>query len=249
MVNIPTTFPEVGPWRFEYKYIIPYQKALQVRNALAPYVARDPYSSRAENHQYLVRSLYFDTRNLNFYQEKVDGDCDRVKFRLRAYATTLADAAALKAEIKVRKGTLMEKYTTPISREQYSSFMRDHHFNGAEDPVLLEFERYHWLKGLQPVILIQYFREGFVARDVKGIRITFDHRVASARAQSLFPDHPIFREHLRHAVIMEIKCKKSQPRWLLDLAKNHGLRIITSSKFARGIEIADPAIVTPGWSC
>ena len=243
------SIPDIGPWRFEYKYFLPIQKVYQVRNAILPFVEPDPFSKSAENQKYLVRSLYFDTRFLNFYQEKVDGENDRVKFRIRTYSQTLDANTVLRAEIKVRKGILMEKYSTFIRSDDYASFIQDHHWKETKSPVLDEFERYYWLKDLQPLILVQYYREGFTSKPKKEIRITFDHQVSSTSSNSLFPSHAIFREHHKHVIIFEIKCKKSQPRWLLDIIKKHGLRIATSSKFAKAIEISHPGIVTPGWSC
>ena len=241
--------PEINPWRFEYKYLMPVQKAYQLRNAITPFMELDPFSSRAVDHKYLVRSLYFDTRFLNFYQEKVDGESDRVKFRIRTYSQTLDPKTVLRAEIKIRKGTLMEKYSTFIPYAEYESYIKDHRWMELENPILVEFERYHWLKCLQPQVLIQYLREGYSSRDKKEIRITFDHRVSSTSSKSLFPRDVIFREHHKHAVIFEIKCKKGQPGWLMDLVKEHGLKIVTSSKFAKGIEVSKPGIVNPGWSC
>jgi hypothetical protein len=243
-----SSIPEIGPWRFEYKYLLPFPKVYQVRNAILPYVELDPFSADTENGKYLVRSLYFDTRYLNFYQEKIDGDNDRIKFRIRTYSQTLDENTVLKAEIKVRKGVLMEKYSTFIQHEDYLEFMQSHQWE-SEDPVLLEFTRYFWMKGLQPQILVEYYREGFRTKDKSEIRITFDHQVSSTASTTLFSPRAIFREHHKHVIILEIKCRKGQPWWLLDIVKKHGLKIASSSKYVKGIEISNPGIVTPGWSC
>ena len=221
---------------------------MQVKNAILPYLKLDLFSANAENGRYLVKSLYFDTRNLNFYQEKIDGDNDRVKFRIRTYSKKLDENTPLKAEIKVRKGVLMEKYSTLIQSEEYLGFMQNHRWE-SKDPVLLEFTRYYWMKALQPQILVKYYREGFTTKDKSEIRITFDHNVSSSSSKDLFSPHALFREHHKHVTILEIKCRKSQPRWLMDIVKKHGLKIASSSKYVKGIEISNPGIVVPGWSC
>lgn len=243
------SIPEINPWRFEYKYYLPLQKVYQLRNALIPYLDLDPFSARAENQRYLVKSLYFDTRNLNFYQEKIDGDNDRVKFRIRTYSQNLDENTVLKAEIKVRKGVLMEKHSTLIRPDEYTSFIQDHRWKEREIPVLNEFIRYYWMKGLRPIISVQYLRQGYITKDKSEIRITLDHMVSSSASKDLFSSHAIFREHHKHVTILEIKCRKSQPRWLWDIVKQHGLKIASSSKYVKGIEISNPGIVVPGWSC
>lgn len=237
------------PWRFEYKYLLTSKKVAEVRNALIPYVEHDLFTRQSPSKRYLVRSLYFDTRFLNFYQEKVDGDRDRLKFRIRSYSEELTTQTTLKAEIKVRKGMVMEKYSTFITADEYERYMRTKKWDRENDPVLIEFERYHWLKCLEPQVLIQYFREGFTTRDKREIRITFDHKVSSVARKTLFPEGAIFREHHKGGVILEIKCRKSQPHWLLDIVKDHGLKIIANSKYARGIEVSKPGVVNPSWSC
>jgi hypothetical protein len=74
--------------RFEAKYKISRYQYYQVKNALAPFMQLDPFSNAAPKNKYLVRSLYFDTADYQAYYEKINGDCNRVKFRIRAYSKT-----------------------------------------------------------------------------------------------------------------------------------------------------------------
>lgn len=237
-----------GMWRFEYKYILPVQKIFQIQNSLKPFVKPDFYTKSAAGGKYLVRSLYFDSYDYRFFHEKVDGDYDRIKLRIRSYSPELEPDTTLRAEIKVRKGSIMEKHSVFISAQEYSFFIENRKWQNAINPVLVEFERYCWLKTLEPQLLVQYQREGFVARFDEGVRITFDYRVTSASAKSLFPNTPILREHHRNIVILEIKCRKNQPYWLLDLVRRHGLRVMACSKYCKGIETSKANLVTPSWS-
>lgn len=241
--------PDVGDWRFEYKYRLSPFQYHQVRAAIIPYMKPDAYTQTAPRKQYLVRSLYFDSADLKAYQEKVDGDCDRIKLRIRTYALSLKENPDIRVEMKARKGMSMEKHGCFISPESYQSFILCKHFPETEDPVLIEFERYTHLKNLVPLIMVEYRREGFAARAQQGLRLTFDHQVKSAHSNSLFPDNPVFRAHQRGTIIFEIKCDKNQPHWLRQLVQNHGLRIMANSKFVQGIEVARPELVRPSWSC
>ena len=240
--------PDLGNWRFEYKYRLSPQQYHQVKAAIRPFVQPDKFTSNAPQGRYLVRSLYYDTADMRAYQEKVNGDCDRTKLRIRTYASSPLKNSDYRVEMKTRKGMFSEKYSTFISPEFYESFLQSNHWPAISDPLLIEFERYVHLKTLLPLILIEYQREGYNARTQKGLRITFDHQVQSTKAKTLFPETPFFHKHYRGIVIFEIKCDKSQPGWLLKLVQSQGLRIVANSKFTQGLELSRPELVRPEWS-
>ena len=113
---------------------------------------------------------------------------------------------------------------------------------------LQEFERYVHLKAQNPKIIVEYQREGYLSRGREALRITFDHKVKSAHADSLFPEQNFFREHNPGFIVLEIKCDKRQPDWLRSLVMNQTLCIVANSKYSQGIEIALPEIVRSTWS-
>lgn len=240
--------PDPGNWRFEYKYrLTPFQYH-RVKAAIRPFMRIDPYTHRAPNGRYLVRSLYFDTSDFRAYQEKIDGVCDRTKLRIRTYKPTFQESEAIRVELKARKGISMEKHSTFVDPRDYESFMRTNHWPKNDNPVLSEFERYVHLKTLLPQVIVEYQREGFSARLQENLRITFDHIVKSSPAKTLFPASPIFKIHNRNIIILEIKCNKSQPNWLRSMVRVHGLRIAANSKFAQAVELSRPELIRPAWS-
>jgi len=240
--------PDVGDWRFEYKYRLSPQQYHQVKAAIRPYVRPDEFTSSSDKKRYIVRSLYFDTSDMRAFQEKVDGNCDRTKLRIRTYAGTFNEGSDIRVEMKARKGISVEKKNTFIPVDFYKNFIQCSHWPKNDDPVLVEFERYVHLKNLKPQVLVEYYREGFSAAAQKGLRFTFDQKVRSTRAASLFPIRSVFHYHSRGVIVFEIKCNKSQPDWLYHLVKDHGLRIVANSKFAQAIEVSRPEIVQPAWS-
>ncbi len=96
--------------RFEKKYRISIQEYYAIKNSLAPYMAFDSFTRIAPMKKYLVRSLYFDTREYKTYIEKVNGDSNRIKFRIRTYDSQPRENADIRVELKVRIGNLMEKH-------------------------------------------------------------------------------------------------------------------------------------------
>ncbi len=235
-------------WRFEYKYRLTYQQYICVRSAILPFMKKDRYSLVRPGGCYPVRSLYFDTDDLNNYEEKVNGDCDRVKLRIRSYSKTPPEGMNLRVELKARKGMVMEKHSTWIDHQAYREFMAESHWKKLADVVLQEFERYLHLKSQNPKIIVEYQREGYLSRGRESLRITFDHKVKSAHASNLFPEQAFFRQHYPGFVIMEIKCDKQQPPWLRELVRVQALCIVPNSKYSQGIEIALPEVVRSTWS-
>lgn len=237
-----------GSWRFEYKYRLTYNHYLRVRSAILPYMQKDPFTKGPGNRRYTVRSLYFDTSDLRAFVEKLNGDSDRVKLRLRAYQREARAEMLVRVELKARKGMAMEKHSTWASLEDYQRFMDSWHWPDVSDPVLSEFERYVHLKTLRPKVLVEYQREGYLSRIGGEVRVTFDHQVKSAWAETLFPDAPFFRKFYPGMVVFEIKCDKRQPFWLRRLVRDQELKLAANSKFAQGIEISRPDIVRSVWS-
>lgn len=235
-------------WRFEYKYRLTFQEYLQIRSAIVPSMRKDQYSLAAQHGKYLVRSLYFDTNTFRNFIEKINGDCDRVKLRIRTYSASPAENIPIRAELKARKGITVEKHSTWINFQAYRYFMDAWHWLDSNDAVLSEFERYVHLKTQRPKIIVEYLREGYITRSGEQIRITFDHKVRSAHAKTLFPENPFFRYHHPGKIVLEIKCMKLQPLWLRQMIYQHGLLISANSKYTQGIEVARKDIITPSWS-
>ncbi len=235
-------------WRYEFKYRLYPQQYYQIKNAIKPYLEADEHTEAAPDGMYPVRSLYFDTPDYKAYHQKMAGDADRVKFRLRAYANSINACNAVRVELKVRKGTIMEKHSTFVPLSAYVEFMKRWHWHTQDDAILNEFERCLHFKVLRPKILIEYRREGFHARNRDGLRITFDHFVKSAGERTLFSEKTFFRLHHPHQIVLEIKCRNKQPTWLRTLVQQYGLKLVANSKFTQGIEAAQPEVVIPAWS-
>ena len=234
--------------RFEYKYRLTYPQYYAVKNSIRPFMKKDFFSCASPAGRYLVRSLYFDTLNYKNYWEKINGDYHRIKLRIRTYQNNPADTSRVRAELKTRKGIMTEKFAVWVNFADYEHFLRTRHWPNLTEPVLIEFERYLHYYALRPAIIVEYQREGYAARSRENLRITFDHKVRSTQAASLFPDSPFFRQHHRGTIVLEIKCNNNQPAWLRKLVRQNGLRIIANSKYTQGIEIARPDIVSEAWS-
>ncbi len=238
MKNLPEN-NQLSTWRFELKYRISVFELHKMRIALRPFMVKDYFTNIAPSGGYLIRSLYYDTYDYRAYSEKMAGDHERIKFRLRTYTLDIEENSRIRVEMKVRKGNAMEKHVVHVSIDDYNYFVKKKHWPENDNPILQEFERYMHLWNLKPQVLIQYNREGYEDREKNGIRITFDQNVCAAHCNKLFPTEPVFfRNFQKNAVILEIKCKDKHSLWLRNFVRNYGLRWVANSKFTQAIQSA-----------
>lgn len=231
--------------RFERKYHLSPGDYVRVRNAVRLWMRRDQYTIEGGG-RYLVRSLYFDTRDLSAFRERTDGVFGRIKPRIRVYSDTQRHTSRVRVELKTRKGSVMEKHFTFVPYSDYLAFMRSWTWRGTSDPVLEEFARLLRTREARPILLVQYHREGFRSRDGSPVRVTVDHNVCSSRAGELFPRHLLLRTHRPTNIILEIKTRgHSEPGWLREIVRSHSLKLVSNSKYVQGIEVVRPAMVTP----
>ncbi len=74
--------------RLEYKYLVPMELLPTIRKEIAPFVEVDPHMLKTGWNYYTVHSLYFDTPDLSYYYDKIEGIDIRKKVRLRRYNKT-----------------------------------------------------------------------------------------------------------------------------------------------------------------
>ena len=235
-------------WRFEYKYRLPLQRYEQLRNSLVPYAEPDLYTIRSGKGAYYLRSLYFDTTDYRAYHEKMGGDFGRTKLRIRSYGREFSANSIIRAEIKTRRGTPMEKFSTFVSAGAYSEFMATRQWPDADNPILTEFSRLVLLRELRPKLIVEYDREGLISRARDDIRLTFDLKVRSTSADELFPGQRFWQDHHRHEFIFEVKCRNKMPDWLVGIIKQHGIKPVANSKYTRAVEVCRHDVVIPMWT-
>lgn len=230
--------------RLELKYRLDAFAYRRLQAAVRAQLRLDRHS-RAAGGRYPVRSLYFDTSDLAAYTDKMIGLPTRVKPRLRAYGHRLEDAPFVTVELKARLGMTVVKESTRIDAATYRDFAARGSFeDAADDPVLAAFERVRRRGLLRPSALVAYRREAYESRAGRAdpLRVTFDHRVESARAERLF-DTVRWRAAAPSAVVLEIKTPSRVPPWLERLVLDHGLYSEPNSKYTQAIEQTFPALV------
>ena len=203
------------PLRHELKFFINQGQYQLLSNALDHVLDRDPNGD--ENNEYHIRSLYFDTIDNTALYDKLNGDQNRDKYRIRIY--NLSDRV-IKLECKTKVGSLISKRSLSIPRDLCEQLM-------AGDPYGLETTRSGLLTDvyremtvnlLRPVVLVDYVREAYL-HPAEEVRITFDKQLRSGlRSTDLFnPDVPTVPPFDNGEIILEVKYNQVMPPYIRDL--------------------------------
>jgi hypothetical protein len=208
--------PTAVPLRHELKYYITPAEYHLLSHALDRVLERDP-NGDAENNEYHIRSLYFDTARNAAMLDKINGVRDRDKYRIRIY--NFSDQL-IRLECKSKVGSLISKRSVTIPRLLAEQLM-------ACDTAGLERTRSGLLQDmfremtanlLHPVVLVDYVREAYMY-PVEEVRITFDKQLRTGLySRDLFDPYVPTLPVLDHdEMILEVKFNRVMPPFIRDL--------------------------------
>lgn len=215
-------------FRHEYKYVISYADMLMLRTKLNKVLNID----RSDD-GYLIRSLYFDSIDDEDYYDKLGGEINRKKMRLRIYQP---NADFVKLEIKAKHDVHQLKRSLVLDRSTALELIKENY------DVLLKFddetakEAYTILrKGLyKPKVIIEYQRIAYITST--STRITFDYDIKSSNDVECFFDEDINYNDLTYKtdVVLEVKFDRFLEPYLSNLLSSYGTRGQSVSKYVMG---------------
>ena len=210
-------------------------------NALKPYLEMDKYSIKVPGHRYTVRSIYYDTPNTDYYQEKLSGLKVRKKVRIRGYNSVTSKSLVF-LEIKKKNGPTISKVRAKVRFRDVSRLLvekdlekyiingdnKSHHVDDAG-----QFFYYMEAQNLGPMIKVIYEREAYFYKFNHDLRITVDYNLRSSlniNIDSLFAD-----DHVNYAspgqCILEVKLGGEIPVWLSTILSLFKLHLQAFSKY------------------
>jgi hypothetical protein len=232
--------------RFEYKYLLDPGLLPALRERFRQFVRIDSHALGREGGRYTIHSIYFDTRALRDYHEKLSGVERRRKLRIRVYNERQAASVAY-LEVKRKVGDIITKQRAPLLYGDVGPLLSSGDIAGyiiandgvskAVDNARSFFYSLH-TGGMIPTVLVTYEREPYVGIFDPGFRLTFDTglRFASYPAvEDAFRDTEM-RRGLEGFVIMEVKYDLRMPMWVRGIIEDFGLRRTGVSKYCTGID-------------
>ena len=200
------------PARHEYKYFISFGEYAHLSRTLDHVLQRD--SNGDEFNEYHIRSLYFDDEYDTAFVDKMSGVQGRDKYRIRIY--NFSDRL-IRLERKSKYGDGIAKQSVAISRElcdQLCAGVPDG-LERSDQPLLRDMYKQMRLKGLQPVVIVDYVREAYI-HPAEHVRITFDKQLRTG----LF-SHDLFDRWLPtvcpledNSMILEVKYDNYLPDYI-----------------------------------
>ncbi|RDG38592.1 polyphosphate polymerase domain-containing protein [Streptomyces corynorhini] len=227
--------------RYELKYLVPVDLAAAIRDELAERMDRDAHSPVGG---YGVWSLYYDTPQLRFYWEKIEGLKFRRKLRIRHYGdlTGVTDDAPVCVEIKQRVNRVTQKrrITLPYATARELVDGRRLIDHAAKERAFVEEVLELVVRlDLRPMVITGYQREALVGRDQDtGLRVTFDRRVRGRDRDFDFTAEGAENRYTLppHLTVMEVKVNERTPYWITDLAARRDLNLVRVSKYVQSVE-------------
>ncbi len=239
----PAPAPAVGYVRsfnrFEFKYLLRGDQIQDLIDDLEGYAHPDPHSGEEG---YRVHSIYWDSPELLFFWEKVDGEKFRRKLRFRTYGGRNGSAHAF-VEIKQRVNATVQKRRILWPVERIRSVFGEtgidaQQESGVRDRVAMEALFLCRCHGLEPKMAVGYRRRAFFGSHESDLRITFDTRLQydaqALRMGEVFETGKYMLDE--NLAVMELKFNDRIPLWLLELVKRHGIDRVRMSKYCAAVD-------------
>jgi len=234
--------------RKEFKYYVPMELLDPLRDRMLSHMEYDPFCEKRKDKNYTVRSIYYDTSNLKFYYEKIDGIKHRKKLRVRVYNEPESFdnvPAFLEIKRKANDTIFKERASVPILEANKLT-------NGAQISLVekerdsyqckLALNRFIYITKmwqLEPKALITYEREAFQDPVNPDLRVTFDKNVRSymnPEIDDYYRENDLRTFADKH-FILEVKFHIAIPIWLRQVLKDYRLHLQSISKYCNGLNM------------
>ncbi|GMQ58664.1 polyphosphate polymerase domain-containing protein [Vallitalea sediminicola] len=214
--------------RHELKYMMNELEDIVLVKRVEKVLKRDGNSN---GKGYSITSLYFDNCYNQAYEQKMNGEAIRHKYRIRYYND---DLSYIKLEKKSKINQITKKVSVPLSVEEVEKiYERDLDFLLAKKKYLYH-EFYKELKHglLKPKVIVKYDREAFI-HPVGDLRITFDRKIKTANMHTnILSDNQYFIDALEKGkTILEIKFNGVLPDFIRSLIQSGHIMQASSSKY------------------
>jgi hypothetical protein len=223
--------------RYEVKYLVGTRRVPELLAELGPYLERDPHWQ--DDWGYSIASIYWDTPDLRFFWEKIEGSKFRRKLRFRRYARS----AEVFVEVKQREDRTLQKRRLrwPIEavEEAFGLGGGGARFDlAAADPVATEVALLIQRLRLRPEMAIRYRRRAWFGAFDPELRVTVDGRVQyHASAMSLRSPFESGPDVLDPRVsVLEIKYDHRAPIWLTKAIRRLELKMVRMSKYCSAVD-------------
>ena len=209
--------------RFECKYLITKEEALDLEKYICNYIPKDAYPNCT------IQSLYYDTPTYQLIRNSIEKPFYKEKLRIRTYTIPSKDTDVF-LELKKKSDKIVFKRRVIMKyQEALDYFNTDSQLEGQIGKEINYFKSFY--KNLQPSFLIIYDRNAY-CDTVTDLRITFDFNIRFRTDNLSLSNEPVGELILdEDKVLMEIKTCMGYPKWLNDYLSSHQMYKTSFSKY------------------
>lgn len=201
-------------FRHELKYLINEREKEIIAARLLKVMKPDTH---VKNRAYFIRSLYFDDKWENSYEEKLAGTNYRKKYRIRIYNF---EENVIRLECKRKVGQYINKISAGLSREELEMLLcgKYEFLLKRKETVCRDFFAECVVNGMRPRVMVDYEREPYVY-PYGDVRITFDMHVrGSVFENNIFDKElPVMEVLEPGQLILEVKYTEFLPTVIKDM--------------------------------
>ena len=238
------------PERYESKFTIPTHLIDPISDYASIYCSLDRHSIQSEDGFYRVNNLYFDTPDFLFLRRRLASAENRFNMRIRAYSDTSPIPCFM--EVKQRKATTVRKMRAIIEEEDWHRMFDEPGYEWGDENLTGSvsaanrglFLKLSWEYRATPKVLTQYRRRAFVSDVDDYARVTLDvdlryrpeenyNLVPGDREMVPYDSTTIFDAGC--SAVLELKCSREVPFWMIDLIRHFDLKRRSFSKYVTGI--------------
>ena len=197
-------------FRHEQKYVISYDEMLRLRAKFNDILTID-----RDYNGYMIRSLYFDSIDDEDYYDKLNGEMNRKKIRLRIYDP---NGELVKLELKAKYDYHQLKESLIINKEDL-----------AKRIYIILMEGYY-----KPKVIIEYNRIAYMGKTTT--RITFDYEIkTSNNIESFFEKDINYIETIdKKDIVLEVKFDRLLEPYISTILDKYISRSQSVSKYMMG---------------
>jgi SPX domain protein involved in polyphosphate accumulation len=222
--------------RFERKFLIhPFSRSqAELIIRLHPAVFSPIFKTRR------VNNLYLDTTQMAFFHDNVQGNSQRIKYRIRWYGKLLGEIQYPVMEIKIKNGYVGRKFSIPLDPFKIDTGFQAVQWKEKLKEASLPLWLVHDLKDLQPTLLNSYQRSYYLSHD-RRFRITVDDQMDY---YEVFPweNEFIRNRFISNEVVVELKYDIDQDDWADQITNHFPFRMMKNSKYINGILHFNPQV-------
>jgi hypothetical protein len=229
---------KLRPLRAELKFVVHHSVKDALMARWSPFLMRAPFTDREARTPIL--SQYYDSPDLAFYREKLDGIEVRNKVRLRVYGMNYDAGQTTFLEIKHRQGDKVRKYRQ-LLRDFAPADLDPRRWRfddaGMRAAFMTLLERYR----LRPSAQVYYQREAYEGVADADVRVTWDSVLLAMHPgerldRALLYD-PARRMMADTLFVLEVKATGALPAWFHDGVVAAELRHQTVPKYITAVEV------------